>query len=56
MAQAVRRSAWPSGEVEQAESRPGYGQMGWSSCTSASVGGSVGWSRAAGRWPTFEGC
>ena len=37
-------------------SRPGYGQTDWSSCTSASVGGSGGRSRAAGRWPTCEGC
>lgn len=56
MAQAVRRSAWPSGEVEQAEKQAGYGQTGWSSCTSASVDGSGGWSRAVARWPTCEGC
>ena len=50
MAQAARRSARPSSEAEQAEKLAQYGPTGWSSCPSASAGGSGGWSRAGVRW------
>jgi hypothetical protein len=36
--------------------RPGCGQTGWSSCTSASAGGSDGWSRGGAHWPTYRAC
>jgi hypothetical protein len=56
MAQAVRHSAWPSGEIEQAEKQARVWADGVVSCTSASVGDLGGWSRAVARWPTCEGC
>jgi transposase len=48
----LRRCGARRGEAARSSrprSRPGCGQMGWSSCTSASVSGSGAWSRAAAR-------
>jgi hypothetical protein len=56
MAQAARRTAWPSSEVEQAERQA----RGWADRLVEGherISGRLGeWSRAAGRWPTCEGC
>jgi len=56
MAQVVRGSAWPSGEVEQAEKQARVWADGLVELHERIGGRFSGWSRAAGRWPTFEGC
>jgi hypothetical protein len=56
MAQALRRSAWPSGEVEQAHKQARVWADGLAELHER-IGGRLGeWSRAVARWPTCEGC
>jgi hypothetical protein len=56
MAQAARRSAWPSSEVEQAEKQARVWADGLVELHER-IGGRFGrWSRGAGRWPTYRDC
>jgi hypothetical protein len=56
MAQAARRSAWPSREVEQPEKQDRVWADGLVELHER-IGGRLGrWSRAVARWPTYEGC
>jgi hypothetical protein len=56
MAQAARRSAWPSSEVQQAEKQARVWADGLVVLHQRIGGGSGAWSRAGGRWPTCKGC
>jgi hypothetical protein len=56
MAQAARRSAWPSRGVVQAEQQARVWADGLVELHQRIGGGWGGWRRAAGRWPTYRAC